>query len=280
MVTDFGHFQTASQTMKKMLETAQAVALTPAPVLITGAAGTGKSLLVQMIAERSRQRVTLKWSPFRKPQISEFKNAEICLVEDLHQFNFVQQTELSETIDTLREQGIRVRWVATTAQDLSLLVQNNNFRRDLFFRLSVIQLRIPSLQERAEDISVLARCLADMFCVLKNETKKELTAEALQKLTNHVWSGNVTELENVIERAVALTAENEIQASAIEIFHQEATVKPTVISGTTLSEMEQKLILQTLQMTHQNKTKAAQILGISIRTLRNKLNEYREAGVL
>lgn len=279
MVTDFGHFQTADNIMKKVLETAQSVALTPAALLIFGESGTGKSSLVQMIAEKSRQRVTLKWTPFKKPNLIDFKNAEICLIEDLHQFNYIQQTELNEAIDLLREQNQRVRWIATTSQDLANQVQTNGFRRDLFFRLSVIQLKIPSLKERSGDVHVLASCLADMFCVLKNETRKTLSPEALAKLAAHSWPGNVTELENVIERAVSLTPGEEIPASAIEIFST-SSVSSVAFSGTTLSEMEKKLIIQTLQMTHQNKTRAAQILGISIRTLRNKLNEYREAGAL
>lgn len=279
MVTDFGHFQTADDLMKKVLETAQSVALTPAALLIFGESGSGKSSLVQMIAEKSRQRVTLKWTPFKKPNFLDFKNAEICLIEDLHQFNFIQQTELNETIDALKEQGLRVRWIATTSQDLSSQVHMNSFRRDLFFRLSVIQLKIPSLKERSGDVRVLASCLTDMFCVLKNETKKVLSAEALEKLSQHSWPGNVTELENVIERAVSMTKGDVMQASAIEIFAHKNVSSPE-FSGTTLSEMEKKLIIQTLQLTHQNKTRAAQILGISIRTLRNKLNEYREAGAL
>lgn len=279
MVVDFGHFQTADNTMKKMIEMAQSVALTPASLLICGESGTGKSLLVQMIAEKSRQRISLKWTPFKKPSLVDFKNAEICLIEDLHQFNFIQQTELNETIDVLKEQGIRVRWIATTTQDLSVQVQNNSFRRDLFFRLSVIHLKIPALRERLADIEGLAKNLTEMFCLLKNESGKVLSAEALTKLINHNWPGNVTELENVIERAVALTSGQEIAATAVEIFAQGASAGAD-FSGTTLSEMEKKLILQTLQMTQQNKTRAAQILGISIRTLRNKLNEYREAGAL
>ena len=106
----------------------------------------------------------------------------------------------------------------------------------------------------------------------------ELSTAAVQKLKAHHWHGNVAELENVIERAVAINHGDVISDNCIQ-FPQIASVAFQA-AGTTLSEMEQKLILQTLQMTQQNKTRAAQILGISIRTLRNKLNEYREIGVI
>jgi two-component system response regulator AtoC len=94
------------------------------------------------------------------------------------------------------------------------------------------------------------------------------------------WPGNVRELENVLERAVVIAKEDFVEASAIAIENQEAKKDAVSFSGMTLSEVEQKLILQTLQMTAQNRTRAAEILGISIRTLRNKINEYRQAGLV
>lgn len=98
------------------------------------------------------------------------------------------------------------------------------------------------------------------------------------RLNSYGWPGNVAELENVIERAVSIAQGTEITSQEIQFAEMNASIAPTM--GTTLSEMEKKLILQTLQLTQQNKTRAAQMLGISIRTLRNKLNEYRQEGVL
>jgi two-component system response regulator FlrC len=113
---------------------------------------------------------------------------------------------------------------------------------------------------------------------MKSRPHQGFSAEAKAQLMAYHWPGNVAELENVIERAVALCQTDLIQKEHIQFSQVEEGL--IAAAGTTLSEMERKLILQTLQLTQQNKTRAAQILGISIRTLRNKLNEYRETGAL
>jgi two-component system response regulator FlrC len=273
-VTDFGLFQTADLQMRKVLETAQSLALTPAPILISGEQGTGKSLLVQLILEKSRSKNVFKWG--RDPL--SFLDGDVILIERLDELNLLQQQELSEKMDELKMQGRRLRWIATASEKPAALVQNQRLRKDLFYRLSVIHLQIPALRERSTDILILADFFNQVFNLMKSRSHQRLTSEAQGKLLSYGWPGNVAELENVMERAVALTEGNEIPASAIEF----SQMQPNLLTaaGTTLSEMERKLILQTLQMTQQNKTRAAQLLGISIRTLRNKLNEYREAGVI
>lgn len=274
-MTDFGLFQTADMQMRKVLETAQAVALTPAPILISGEIGTGKSLLVQFILEKARsQRPMIRWGRDNQG----IQDGDIVLIEGLDELNLLQQQELSEKMDELKLQGFKVRWIATASENPGALVQNQRLRRDLYYRLSVIHLQIPSLRERSQDILILARFFNQVFNLMKSRSEQKFSAEAQAKLLSYGWPGNVSELENVIERAVALSGEGEIQASAIEFSQMDQNLLPS--AGATLSEMERKLILQTLQLTQQNKTRAAQILGISIRTLRNKLNEYREAGIL
>ncbi len=272
---DFGLFQTVDSQMRKVLETAQSVALTPAPVLISGEQGVGKSLLVQFVLEKSR----MNRSPYRWGRdASEISDGDIVLVEALDELNLLQQQLLSEKMDDLKIQGKRVRWIATVSENPSLLVQNQRLRKDLFYRLSVIHLQIPPLRNRTDDILVLAQFFNQVSNLMKNRPAQVLHAEAQAKMLAYSWPGNVSELENVIERAVALSTGPEIKAEMIQLTPMDQGLQPNV--GTTLSEMERKLILQTLQLTQQNKTKAAQILGISIRTLRNKLNEYREAGIV
>lgn len=274
-MTDFGLFQTADLQMKKVLETAQSLALTPAPILISGEQGVGKSLLVQFILEKSRStKNVFKWGR----EISSLSDGDVILIERLDEMNLLQQQELSEKMDELKLQGRRVRWIATVSEKPSLLVQNQRLRRDLFYRLSVIHLQIPALRDRPTDVLVLADFFSQVFNLMKSRPHQKFTSEAQSKLLTYGWPGNVAELENVIERAVALTESAEIPAGAIEFSQMQQNAAAS--AGTTLSEMERKLILQTLQLTQQNKTRAAQMLGISIRTLRNKLNEYREAGVL
>jgi two-component system, NtrC family, response regulator AtoC len=274
-VTDFGLFQTANTQMKKMLETAQSIALTPAPLLISGEQGSGKSLLVQFILERARFQKTLhRWGR----DLSSLQDGDAILIENINDLNLLQQQELSQTMDEMKQQGRRIRWIATCSENPGQLVQQQRLRKDLFYRLSVIHLQIPSLRSRTEDILVLADFFNQVFSLMKSRPAARLSDEAQSKLLAYSWPGNVSELENVIERAVALNEGATFPVSAIEFAQMTAEILPSV--GTTLSDMERKLIIQTLQLTQQNKTRAAQILGISIRTLRNKLHEYREAGAI
>lgn len=274
-MTDFGLFQTANAQMKKVLEMAQSISLTPAPLLISGEQGSGKSLLVQFILERARFQKTLhRWGR----DLSTLQDGDVILIENISDLNLLQQQDLSERMDEYKQQGRRVRWIATSAENPAGAVQQQRLRKDLFYRLSVIHLQIPALRDRSEDILILADFFSQVFNLMKSRPNQKLSSEAQAKLLAYSWPGNVSELENVIERAVALSHGPTLPGNSIEFAQMEMQVLPAV--GTTLSDMERKLILQTLQLTQQNKTRAAQILGISIRTLRNKLNEYREAGVL
>ena len=277
-MNDFGLFQTVNSSMIKMLETATSLATTGAPILISGEQGSGKSLLVQYLASVSRlKKEILKWNNFDR-HTPEPEAGDWILVDGIEDLNLHQQDELSEKMDQLKQKNIPVRWIATSNFSSAQLLQQNKIKRDLFFRMSVLQLEIPSLRTRSEDIAILAQFFVQVFCLMRSVDACQLSVGAIQKLKAHVWHGNVAELENVIERAIALNQGTEISENCIQ-FPQIASVSFQA-AGTTLSEMEQKLILQTLQMTQQNKTRAAQILGISIRTLRNKLNEYREIGVI
>jgi two-component system response regulator FlrC len=276
---DFGLFQTANEAMKKMLELAQSVALTPAPILISGGSGSGKTLLVQFLLEKSRhQGAVTRWTPSQRPDLSRL-NEGVVILEDLSAWDLSEQAALSDFMDLCRMEKRRLRFIGQTVSDLRDGVHDGSFRKDLFFRLSVINLQIPSLNSRPEDILVLSDFFVQVHSHIKNQGQKFLSEEAKALLLQSSWSGNVTELENVIERAVHLSQGHVIAGSAIQ-FLDSAPVLASAAGVTTLSEMEKKLILQTLQLTKQNKTRAAQLLGISIRTLRNKLNEYRQEGTL
>ncbi len=278
-MVDFGLFQTANEQMIRVLEAAQNIAMTPAPVLISGEQGVGKTAMLQFILEKSRfQRQLHRWSAFHRSFTADIKSGDAVVIEDLDEMNLLMQNEVSERIDQLKAAGVQVRWFATSTHSPAELVKQGHLRKDLFYRLSVIHLQIPSLKNRTEDIEVLSQFFIKVFCLMRNQQAPVLTSEASLKLMSYNWPGNVAELENVIERAVSLAKGSAIQVEHIQFAEMDQATAPTV--GATLSEMERKLILQTLQVTAQNKTKAAQILGISIRTLRNKLNEYREAGVI
>lgn len=279
-VIDFGLFQTANEKMKKVLEIATGIASTPAPVLISGEQGVGKNLLVKLILEKSRfQKKLHRWGAFSRfsaetsHDLAGLQSGDAVVIEDLNRLSLSQQSDINEYIDEAKAQEMQIRWFATSSVRPEDLARLGQLSKSLFYRLSVIHLDIPSLRERDGDIEILAHFFVQVFSLMKSQTPKVLSAEAKMKLLSYNWPGNVAELENVIERAVSLSENSEIAADQIQFAELEEQALRS--EGTTLSDMEKKLILQTLQITQQNKTRAAQMLGISIRTLRNKLNEYR-----
>ena len=189
-----------------------------------------------------------------------------------------------------------VRVIAATHQNLEDRVKLGAFREDLFHRLNVIRLRLPALRERPADVILLAEHFAKKYAAANGVGERPLSAEARRRLQAHNWPGNVRELENAMHRAVLLADGNEIDETAVRLpdgqplapagsngvaarAAQAADAAARAFVGRTVAEMEQELILQTLNHCLGNRTHAANILGISIRTLRNKLKEYSDSGV-
>ncbi len=181
---------------------------------------------------------------------------------------------------------VNVRVIATTNRDTKEAVEKGEFREDLFYRLNTIPLVIPPLRDRKGDIEVLCDFFIRKYCKIDDRNVKGLTNQAADMLKRHNFPGNVRELENIIHRAVLLADEDMIRPEDLmlenletESCMQEHSHDHDVIetdSGS-LKEMEQKMIFRTLDRTDGNRTHAAKILGISVRTLRNKLNEYKES---
>jgi DNA-binding NtrC family response regulator len=188
---------------------------------------------------------------------------------------------------------VDVRLLAATNRDLAAEVGRGNFRGDLFFRLSVLTLHIPPLRDRRADIIPLAAYFTERYARANGVPARALSGAAQAMLLAHPWPGNVRELENCLHRAVLLAEGAEIGPAAIElaaprmpqsaISTQDAPgpLPPgvTALVGRKVEEVERDLILETLSHCLGNRTRAAEILGISIRTLRNKLQEYRAAGL-
>jgi len=195
---------------------------------------------------------------------------------------------------------VDIRVIATSNRDLAQAVREGTFREDLLYRLNVVNLRLPPLRERPGDILALAEFFARKYAAANGLSDRPLSAEARRRLVSHRWPGNVRELENAMHRAVLLSVGPEIEEQAIRLpdgqplsgdagsvaasraaqaasMAVEAATRDFV--GRTVAEVEQQLILDTLSHCLGNRTHAANILGISIRTLRNKLKEYSEAGV-
>ena len=146
--------------------------------------------------------------------------------------------------------------------------------------MNVINLNIPDLKDRPGDIIVLAKHFIKKYSELNELPMKDLSSDAEKALLNYLWPGNVRELENTMHRAVLLSSGDEIDASAVMLSDPTAIKEETtgVEVGQTVAGMERKLIIDTLKHTMGNRTTAANILGISIRTLRNKLKQYQEEG--
>jgi len=198
---------------------------------------------------------------------------------------------------------VNIRILATSNRDLAQAVKEGTFREDLLYRLNVVNLRLPALRERPADILALAEHFAKKYAAANGIAERPLAPTTKERLRQHSWPGNVRELENAMHRAVLLAVGPEIDEAAIRLpdgqplsaggrdpaaeaaqraalaAGQVGDLSTRGLVGQTVAQVEQQLIIDTLEHCFGNRTHAANILGISIRTLRNKLKEYAEAGV-
>jgi two-component system response regulator FlrC len=208
----------------------------------------------------------------------------------------IQEREI-DRVGGAKPVKVDIRILATSNRDLAQAVKDGTFREDLLYRLNVVNLKLPPLRERPGDILALADHFVRKYSTANGVAERPLSAEARRRLILHRWPGNVRELENAMHRAVLLAVGPEIEEAAIRLpdgqpmaaadpqmrtaqaatFAAEAASRGFV--GQTVAQMEQQLIIDTLEHCIGNRTHAANILGISIRTLRNKLKEYSESGV-
>ena len=338
---------TRDPNMARCMRLAQQVAPSDASVMITGESGTGKELMARFLHRKSRRKdagfVSVNCAAIPENlleselfghekgaftgavarRIGKFEEANggTLLLDEISEMHprlqakllrAIQEREIDRVGGTTAIK-VDIRLVATSNRDLEAEVKAGNFREDLFFRLNVVSLRVPSLRERPEDIVLLAEHFARKFAELNDLDPKPLSPEASQMLQAHHWRGNVRELENTLHRAVLLSIEPMIEPAAIMLsgqtlapeehlaaplatFGGAAAAQPSAIAATpsnpaaaaaasgnlvgrTVAEVERDLILETLSHTLGNRTHAANILGISIRTLRNKLKQYSDEGL-
>jgi two-component system response regulator FlrC len=293
-----------------VLEIAEAVASSRAPVLIQGESGTGKELLARYLHERGRRRgkpfVAVNCAALprelleselfghergaftgaiaRKIGKFELAHGGTILLDEISEMELPLQAKLLRVlqeyeVDRLGGTApvpIDVRVVATTNRRLRDLVDRGQFREDLYYRLMVVPLVLPPLRERKGDIDLLADHFLRRFSAGRQLV---LAPETRALLRSRPWPGNVRELEHAVERA-ALLARGPVLT--VEDFAERDPLPPRLelgsLAGLTVREMERQLILDTLRRTNNNRTQAARLLGISIRTLRNKLAEYRQRG--
>lgn len=333
--------------MKNVLALADKIAPSEATVLITGESGTGKEIMSRYMHKKSKR----KDGPFiavncaaipenlleselfghekgaftgaagrRIGKFEEANNGTLLLdeVTEMHPLlqakllRAIQEREITRigSNDTVK---VNVRILATSNRDLEKAVQKGEFREDLYFRLNVVNIRLPALRERPNDIPVLSQFFADKYADANGVGKKKLSKASLEKVAAYNWRGNIRELENTMHRAILMSMEDELEPDAIHLQdtafttgHADVTPasppsNPPASGGTgaerargetpknlaavetligrTIADVERDMIVNTLGHCLGNRTHAANILGISIRTLRNKLAQYKDEGV-
>ncbi|WP_029040374.1 sigma-54-dependent transcriptional regulator FlbD [Cucumibacter marinus] len=207
------------------------------------------------------------------------------------------QERVIDRVGGTKPVSVDIRIIATSNRDLAEAVREGSFREDLLFRLNVVNLKMPALRDRPGDVIMLADHFIKKYAEANGVPARPLSEEARTRLTAARWPGNVRELENTLHRAVLLATEDEITPEAIltpdggslggpesgDAVAAQAVAAAETISrsfvGRTVADVERDLILDTLDHCLGNRTHAANILGISIRTLRNKLNQYTDEGV-
>jgi two-component system response regulator HydG len=304
----------SSPAMQRALQQARRVARTNATVLITGESGTGKELVARMVhTESLRVRgpfvavncAGLTESIIESELFGHVKGAftgavrakkgkfelahggtlfldeigEIPPNVQVKLLRVLQEREV-EPVGGEETVPIDVRLICATHRDLDALVKAAKFREDLYYRIKVIVIRLPALRERPEDIPALAEHFVKVASERNRRKVSGLTPAALERLQIYAWPGNVRELENVVEQAVVLCRGETVDVADLpeEITGDRGPQDVLRIPvGNTLAEAERELILETLRKANGNKTQAAKMLGIGVRTLYRKLEEYGQA---
>jgi DNA-binding NtrC family response regulator len=304
---------TKNKEMYRLLEQSRDIADSQASIFIQGESGTGKELFARHIHNHSNRRqkpfVAINCSALPETLLEselfghekgsftgavtskkgkfELANHGTMLLDEISEMDIQLQSKLLrvlqereiDRIGGMEPIPVDVRIIATTNRDIEKQIRDGRFREDLFYRLNVVPFYLPPLRDRRDDIPLLAQHFIEKYNRLDGRNVKGLTEEVAELLMQKPWKGNVRELENVIERALLMCKEDLIQKGDL-LTHDKSDaaedVKLPFVPTVSLKEMEKKVIFSALDQTDGNRTRAADILGISVRTLRNKLNEYRE----
>ncbi|NMM65434.1 sigma-54-dependent Fis family transcriptional regulator [Clostridium sp. P21] len=305
------YFFSESKIMENVLQLIKQVADTKATIMIYGETGTGKGLAAQALHNLSGRRdkpfikvncaaipETLLESELfgyekgaftgaiiNKPGRFELAHGGTIFLDEIGDITPLMQVKLLkvmqerefERLGGTKTIKIDVRIIAATNKNLEELVREGVFRQDLYYRLNVVPMKIPSLRERKEDINSLVDYFLLKSSNISGKGKKEITKEALMQLINHNWPGNIRELENVIERCVVITTSKVIDVKDLPEYIWKSHEYEDDIQGKlndAVDIAEKNIIIKTLEECDGNKTKTSQILGISRRSLHRKISKY------
>jgi len=305
---------TRNSKMIDILKQARGVAPSSATVLIQGESGTGKELLAAYVHQHSlhpeapyvalncaalpdtlaeselfgHEKGSFTGAVGRKIGKFELASKGTVILDEISEMPLPLQAKLlrvlqEKEVDRVggtRPVPIDARVIAITNINLKSALADGKFREDLYYRINVIPLVVPPLRERRDDIELLVQHFLEKYSRTNRKNAAVIEDAALNMLLNHNWRGNVRELENVMERAVLIGDGKSVLPEHLLLDPSENNTKSSdlleVKAGYTVRRMEKKLIYHTLKEVNDNRTQAAELLGISIRTLRNKLHEYKE----
>jgi DNA-binding NtrC family response regulator len=309
----FGSLIGSSPSMRKVYQVVEQAAPTSASVLIWGESGTGKELVAKIIHQLS-PRAQMPFVPIncaaipetlleseifghekgaftgavdRREGCFELADRGTLFLDEIAEMTPATQVKLLRVLQERAfrrvggraEQTVDVRVIAATNVVPIDAVKHGKLREDLFYRLNVFAIELPPLRQRKEDLPLLIQSFLTEFNARNHKHVSAVDPAAMRILEQYAWPGNVRELRNVIERAVILSSGEFVETTHLPplVTQSPDVVKPTVslTPGTTVEEAERQLILMTLEHTRDNKTRAAEILGISLKTLHNKLNKLR-----
>ena len=310
----FGRIIGNSAGIRGVYRVIEQAAPTQASVLISGESGTGKELIAQTIHELSprgqfpfvaincaaipdtlleseifgHEKGAFTGAHDRRTGVFELAHRGTLFLDEIAEMQPATQVKLLRVLQerTFRrlggrqEQSVDVRVIAATNVNPTVAVRDGKLREDLYYRLNVFALELPPLRDRKDDIPLLVQTFLNEFNRVNAKSVKAVDHEAMYVMEHYPWPGNIRELRNVIERATILC-----EGDFIELRHlpeslvtkgEETLPSLTIAPGTTVDEAERRLIVMTLEHTRNNKTKAAEVLGISLKTLHNKLNRMKE----
>jgi DNA-binding NtrC family response regulator len=310
----FGSLIGNAPEMRKIYQIVEQSAPTGASVLITGESGTGKELVAQTIHQLSprtqhpfvaincaaipetlleseifgHEKGAFTGAADRRQGCFELADRGTLFLDEIGEMTPATQVKLLRVLQERRfrrlggraEQSVDVRVIAATNVDPIEAVKQGKLREDLFYRLNVFAFRLPPLRERKDDLPLLVQAFINEFNQRNQKNVIGVDHQAMRMLEHYAWPGNVRELRNVIERATILCAGPFIEPKHLPpVLAEEPPLQHqpqlALAPGTTVEEAERRLILMTLEHTRDNKTRAAEILGISLKTLHNKLNKLR-----